>query len=324
MDLIQIIRKPIEDEMNRYTEVFDSYMVHSNLLLDEVLKRMSKRKGKMMRPILSLLTARLLGETNVKSIYTAATVEFFHTASLVHDDIVDESESRRGQESVNFSYGNKIAVLIGDFILANSLLCAVKTENIRLVEIISLAAQNLADGELLQLDNVRNTDISEEVYYDIIRNKTAALFAACAEGGAISVNASEEDVQTLKQFGETVGMCFQIRDDIFDYEKDYRTGKPSGNDMKEGKLTLPLIHTLFKMKDEEMFAIAYKIKEGTVSEEEVRTIVEFTKNNGGIDYAYVVMNEYAAKAKSLLSNFPDSDVKNALLAYVDYAINRYS
>ena len=323
MDLIQLITAPIEKDMDEYTRVFDSYMVHSNLLLNEVLKKIGSRKGKMMRPLLALLAARLLGEVSEKSIYTAATVEFFHTASLIHDDIVDESDSRRGLASVNFTYGNKVAVLIGDFLLANSLLCSVKTGNTRLVEIISIAAQNLADGELLQLDNVKNTEISEDIYYHIIRNKTAALFAACAEGGALSVGASESDIERLKSFGEIVGMCFQIRDDIFDYEKDSRIGKPYGNDMKEGKLTLPLIHVLFKMKDEEMFKIAYRIKEGNVTDDEIERIVEFTKINGGIDYAKKVMGEYAERAKALLSVYPDSDVKQSLISYVDYSITRY-
>lgn len=322
MDVLQEIRKPIEREMNQYRDVFDSYLVHTNPLLQQVLSKIGERKGKMMRPLLTLLCAKLFGEVNDNTILTAATFEFFHTASLVHDDVVDESEERRGQMSVNRAFGNQVAVLSGDFILANALLCASKTGSSRLVEIVSIAAQNLSNGELLQLNNVANQDVTEDVYFDIIKNKTAALFAACAEAGVMSVNGSEKDMRILHEFGEIIGICFQIRDDIFDYNDDAQIGKPTGNDMKEGKLTLPVIHALLSTGDAEMLELARKVKMGDVSSDEVSKLVEFTKENGGIDYAVKVMTEYAEKAKSLLSVYPDSDVKKSLELYVDFVIDR--
>lgn len=323
MDALQQIRKPIEAEMNRYKDVFDSYLVHANPILNEVLHSISQRKGKMMRPILTLLAAKMVGgEANTNSIYTAATFEFFHTASLVHDDVVDESEERRGQESVNNAYGNQVAVLVGDFILANALLCAAKTGSSELIEIVSTAAQDLACGELLQLNNVKNQEISETVYFEIIRNKTAALFAACAESGVMSVSSDKKVRRILHDFGECIGICFQIRDDIFDYHHDPSIGKPTGNDMKEGKLTLPVIHALLSTGNEEMLSLARKVKARQVSQDEIRVLVDFTKENGGINYAVETMNNYAQKAKDLLASFPSSDVKQALIAYVDYVIDR--
>lgn len=322
MDALKLIRQPIEEDMGRYKEVFDSYLTHSNTLLNEALNFVGERKGKMMRPILSMLSAKLFGDIDDKVISTAATFEFFHTASLIHDDIVDESDLRRGQASVNGVYDNKMAVLVGDFILACSLKCACATGDVRIVECVSDAAQRLANGELLQLHNVRNEAISEEVYFDIIKDKTAALFAACAESGARTAGASAEDVEIMRNFGEIIGICFQIRDDIFDYQADDSIGKPTGNDMKEGKLTLPVIHALFKVASDEMFDIAYKVKDGSVAPEEVERLVRFTKDNGGIDYAYEVMGRYASEAKAMLEKYPDSSVKSSLFNFIDYVIGR--
>lgn len=324
MDALQLIRQPIYEEMACYEQVFDSYLQSSNPILKIVLDGMKMRKGKMMRPMLTLLAAKMFSEEmNDHAIYAAATFEFFHTASLVHDDIVDESEERRGQQSVNHAYGNQVAVLVGDFLLANSLLCAAKTQSSRLIEIVSTAAQNLACGELLQLDNVNHTEMSEEVYFEIIKNKTAALFAACAEGGARSVFSDETAIQTMKTVGEYIGICFQIRDDIFDYDmNDAAIGKPTGNDMKEGKLTLPVIHALLTVGNDEVLALVQKVKTKNVTQEEINILVDFTKKNGGIDYAVMVMNDYAQKAKSLLDRFPSSDAKQALLTYIDYVIDR--
>lgn len=323
MDVLQYIRKPIESEMDTYRQVFDSYMVHTNPLLREVLATIANRKGKMMRPLLTLLAAKLIGgAVNEDSIYAAATFEFFHTASLIHDDVVDESAERRGQESVNSAFSNQVAVLVGDFILANALRCAAKTGSVDLVNSVSDAAQSLSSGELLQLHNVNNQTIDEVVYFDIIRNKTAALFAACAEAGALSVSSDKSVRRIMAQFGENVGICFQIRDDIFDYSSDAAIGKPTGNDMKEGKLTLPVIHAVLVSGSDEMLALARKVKSRMVSQAEIDTLVEFTKANGGIEYAEAVMNSYAQKAKDLLASFPDSDAKQALIAYVDYVIDR--
>lgn len=322
MDALKLIRQPIEEDMGRYKAIFDSHLSHSNTLLNEVLGFVGERNGKMMRPILTLLAAKLFGDIDSKVLNTAATFEFFHTASLIHDDIVDESEMRRGQPSVNGSYDNKMAVLVGDFILACALKCACVTGDVRLVEVVSDAAQRLANGELLQLRSVHNQKISEEVYFEIIKDKTAALFAACAESGARAAGAGADDVEKLKNFGEMIGICFQIRDDIFDYMQGDEIGKPTGNDMKEGKLTLPVIHALYKTNSEEMFEIARKVKNSVVTPEEVERLVQFTKDNGGIDYAIETMCVYAGKAKALLADYTDSSVKSALLSYVDYVLGR--
>lgn len=322
MNPLQQIRKPIEKEMERYGEVFDTCLRHKTPFLNEVLKMIGARKGKMMRPMLTLLSAKLFGEVGESAIYAAAAFEFFHTASLVHDDVVDESDRRRGQSSVNGAYGNKVAVLIGDYVLTNSLLNAAATGNLRFVEMVSVTAQKLVDGELLQLNSVHNTEISEDVYLNIIDNKTAALFASCCESGAVASGASDDDVANMRTFGTTIGRCFQIRDDMFDYEHDDSIGKPTGNDMKEGKLTLPVIYALKSKGDEDMFSLARKVKNGLASAEDIERLVIFTKESGGIEYAANVMNRYADDAKKLLDRYPDSEVKQSLIAFVDYVIAR--
>lgn len=309
--------------MEKYRVLFDSYLEHSDPLLHEVFVQISSRKGKMMRPVLTLLVTKLLGGTvDDKCLHTAATFEYLHTASLVHDDIVDESEQRRGDESVNYSYGNKVAVLVGDYLLSNALLCASKVGDVRLIGIVSRVAQALASGEILQLDNISNQSIEESVYFDIINRKTASLFSACAEAGALIASAGQDIVEMMFQFGHAVGMCFQVRDDIFDYGSNVSIGKPTGNDMKEGKLTLPLIYALNSAGNERMFSLAQKVKRGEVVQEEIDELVHFTRLNGGIDHAAEVMNDFACKAKSILAAFPESDVRDSLMLYVDYVIQR--
>ena len=323
MDIIKQIRRPIAEDMEKYKLLFDSYLQHSDPLLHEVFLNISSRKGKMMRPMLTLLVIRLLGGViDDKAMHTAATFEYFHTASLVHDDIVDESEQRRGVKSIHCSYGNKVAVLVGDYLLANGLLCASKVDSPRLVGIVSKAAQALASGEILQLSNVSNQSIDENVYYDIINRKTAALFSACSEAGALCASTDENVIQNMSLFGHYVGMCFQIRDDIFDYDTSADIGKPTGNDMKEGKLTLPLIYALNHSNDEYMQKLAHKVKSGEISDDEIDELVSFTRSNGGIEYAEHVMKTFADKAKDVISSYPDGDIKSSLMMYVDYVIKR--
>ena len=323
MDIIKQIRRPIAEDMEKYKLLFDSYLQHSDPLLHEVFLNISSRKGKMMRPMLTLLVIRLLGGViDDKAMHTAATFEYFHTASLVHDDIVDESEQRRGVKSIHCSYGNKVAVLVGDYLLANGLLCASKVDSPRLVGIVSKAAQALASGEILQLSNVSNQSIDENVYYDIINRKTAALFSACSEAGALRASTDENVIQNMSLFGHYVGMCFQIRDDIFDYDTSADIGKPTGNDMKEGKLTLPLIYALNHSNDEYMQKLAHKVKSGEISDDEIDELVSFARSNGGIEYAEHVMKTFADKAKDVLSSYPDGEIKSSLMMYVDYVIKR--
>lgn len=322
MAILDIIRKPITAELTLFREQFDARLSHTNPLLDQVLRGVGERKGKMMRPMLTLLAAKLFSEANERTLHTACAFEYFHTASLLHDDVVDESEKRRGEASVNAAFGNKVAVLVGDYILALALEEASLAESTRLVNIISHSSQELANGELLQLHNIRNYNLSEDVYFDIIRNKTAALFSGCAEAGAMSVGAQESDLQNLYAFGDLIGLCFQIRDDIFDYNNDESIGKPTGNDMKEGKLTLPAIYALNAAGNDEMLAIARKVKNSEVTAQEVERLVAFTKEKGGIEYAQRKMAELADKAKSLLDIYPDSDTKQALCAYADFVVGR--
>lgn len=323
MDIIKQIRRPIAEDMEKYKLLFDSYLQHSDPLLHEVFLNISSRKGKMMRPMLTLLVIRLLGGViDDKAMHTAATFEYFHTASLVHDDIVDESEQRRGVKSIHCSYGNKVAVLVGDYLLANGLLCASKVDSPRLVGIVSKAAQALASGEILQLSNVSNQSIDENVYYDIINRKTAALFSACSEAGALRASTDENVIQNMSLFGHYVGMCFQIRDDIFDYDTSADIGKPTGNDMKEGKLTLPIIYALNHSNDEYMQKLAHKVKSGEISDDEIDELVSFTRSNGGIEYAEHVMKTFADRAKDVLSSYPDGEIKSSLMMYVDYVIKR--
>ena len=323
MDALQQIRKPIEADMERYKQFFASRLQHSNPILSIILPMIGNRQGKMMRPILALLVAKLVGsEVNDNTIYSAATIEFLHTASLVHDDIVDESDQRRGQQSVNSAFGNKAAVLVGDYLLASSLFCSAMTNNPRVVAVMSEAAESLADGELLQLDTVQNESISEDTYYNIIKGKTASLFASCAQVAVLSVSSDEIVINRMREFGELIGICFQIRDDIFDYNNDVSIGKPTGNDMKEGKLTLPVIYAVLSSKREDMLELAKKVKRGDVTQEQIDELVRFTKEQGGIEYAQKAMCQFADKARSLLNCYPDSDVKQALETYVDFVVDR--
>jgi len=322
MDALELIRKPIIDEMQCFRNQFTEALHSTNPLLGLALTHVAKRTGKMMRPMLTLLSAKLFGDVNQNVYNAASAVELFHTASLLHDDVVDESEQRRGEPSINAAFSNKVAVLVGDYLLALSQYHASKSDSLRFLSIVSKAAQDLADGEILQLDNVANKDFSESVYYSIIRRKTAALFCACGESGALLAGAAESDIINLRLFGEYVGIVFQIRDDIFDYNDDKNIGKPTGNDMKEGKLTLPVLYALNSTSDESMKELALKVKSGDVTESEIAELISFTKRVGGIEYAEQIMAEYAQKAKNLLSIYPDSDTKQALNAYVDYVVGR--
>ena len=259
MDSISLIRTPIEAELRDFKELFDSSLSSSNALLDSVVSHIRQRNGKMMRPILVLLVARLYGAVCPSTLHAAVSLELLHTASLVHDDVVDESTERRGQLSVNAIFNNKVAVLTGDYLLATSLVHAELTNSHRIIQLVSTLGQDLADGELLQLSNVSNHSFSEEVYFDVIRKKTAALFAACTKAAAFSVGVGEGEAELARLLGEYIGICFQIKDDIFDYFDNREIGKPTGNDMLEGKLTLPALYVLNTTKNDEAQELAIKV-----------------------------------------------------------------
>lgn len=276
-----------------------------------------------MRPMLILLIAKNYGGISSVTQHSAVGLELLHTASLVHDDVVDESKERRGQASVNAEYNNKVAVLVGDYVLSTALLNVAVTNNTHIVQSLAELGRTLSNGEILQLSNIQNSEFSEEVYYEVIKMKTAALFEACCEIGAMSANATEEDLEKAKTFGRNLGIIFQIRDDIFDYYDSKEIGKPTGNDMSEGKLTLPVLYALNSTHDSEMEEIARKVKSRDVSQEEISRLVAFTKANGGIEYAEQKMLELRTQClKFIDAESVTEEIRIALTAYIDYVIQR--
>ena len=324
MDYLSIIREPITAELSDFIRMFNHSLEHENGLLQQALDHIRQRAGKRMRPILILLMARNYGSVTDVTQHAAVGLELLHTASLVHDDVVDESRERRGQESVNALYDNKVAVLVGDYILSTALLNVSYTHSEKIVRYLAELGRTLSDGEILQLSSIDNEEISEETYYNIIKNKTAALFEACSAIGALSAGASDVEVERAKLFGRQLGIIFQIRDDIFDYYNDEKEiGKPTGNDMTEGKLTLPVIYALRHTGDKAMLELAHKVKNHTISSDEIKTLVDFTISNGGIEYADKCMWEFHAKAEEFLNNdVRDEAIRKSLHAYLDFVIKR--
>ena len=323
MNPLQTITQPIQQEFDNFVRLFNNTLSHSDGLLESVLSHIRKQGGKRMRPILLMLMAKNYGAVTEVTQYAAVGLELLHTASLVHDDVVDESEERRGQASVNAEYNNKVAVLVGDYILSTALLNVSKTGNLRIVEYLSELGRTLAAGEILQLSNIQNQEFSEDVYYQIIKNKTAALFEACAAIGALSVGADEKAVKKAGEFGQNLGIMFQIRDDIFDYFDSKDIGKPTGNDMAEGKLTLPVIYALNASHYESMLTLAKKVKAGTINTDEIAVLVDFTKQKGGIEYAEKRMQDYRSLCMTYIdSNVREPQIAASLSAYVDYIIKR--
>ena len=322
MDYLATIRRPIATEMNDFVVLFNESLTHGDGLLEHVLSHIRKRGGKRMRPMLILLSAKNYGEVSEVTQNAALGLELLHTASLVHDDVVDESSERRGQASVNASYDNKVAVLVGDYILSTALLRVALSNNHQIVQQLAELGRTLAAGEILQLSNISNQEISEDVYYQVIDKKTAVLFEACAGLGAISVGVNNEEVEKAKKFGHNIGMIFQIRDDIFDYYDSKEIGKPTGNDMTEGKLTLPVIYALKHSGFDSMMTLAKKVKSGTINADEIAVLVEFTKQSGGIEYAERKMEEFAKEAQKYIDECVKPELKSAYTAYLDYVIQR--
>lgn len=309
--------------MGDFNALFDHSLSHTDGMLSQALAHIRQKTGKRMRPMLILLMARNYGAVTDSTLNAAVGLELLHTASLVHDDVVDESGERRGQASLNATYNNKVAVLVGDYLLSTALLHVAYTGNKQIVQYLAALGRTLASGEILQLSNIRSQGISEDVYYQVIRQKTAALFEACCAIGALSAGAAEADIVAAKEFGCNLGMIFQIRDDIFDYFESADIGKPTGNDMAEGKLTLPVIYALNTVGDEAMFALARKVKEGTVTADEIAVLVDFTKKNGGIEYAQRRMDELRMQCDAFIrGSVGDREIGDALTAYVDFVIRR--
>lgn len=323
MDFLSVIKQPISNELAAFIDLFNSTLEHEYGLLQNVLDHIRQRGGKRMRPMLILLIAKNYGGVNMVTQNAAVGLELLHTASLVHDDVVDESDERRGQASVNASYNNKVAVLVGDFILSSALLRVSETSNKTIIRKLAKLGQTLSAGEVLQLTNIDNEEISEDVYYQVIKQKTAALFEACCEMGALSAGVDENDLSEIREFGSNLGLAFQIRDDIFDYYESSEIGKPTGNDMAEGKLTLPVIYALKSTGDERMMELARKVKKHTITTDEIADLVAFTKENGGIEYAEQKMRYFHDLGVDFIEkNVNSEDIKTALTAYLDYIVLR--
>ena len=323
MDFLSQIKQPIETELSEFIELFNQSLSHDEGLLSQALQHIRQRGGKRMRPILILLLAKSFGQITKVTQHAAVGLELLHTASLVHDDVVDESDERRGQASVNANYDNKVAVLVGDYILSTALLSVSYTHTERIVHDLAQLGRTLSDGEILQLTNISRQEISEEVYFEVIKRKTAALFETCAGIGALSAGASDDDVQQAKKFGQNIGIIFQIRDDIFDYYDSKDIGKPTGNDMAEGKLTLPVIYALTQERNEAMDKLARKVKTGTVSPDEIATLVQFAKEKGGIDYAERRMRDFHLEAQRFIdTRIQDATMRQSLHAYLNFVMQR--
>jgi len=322
MSFIEIIKRPILAEMQMFEKTFGEALSTDNPLLLSVNDYVLQKSGKQLRPMLVLLTAKLCGEVNKSTIFGALSLELLHTASLIHDDVVDDTLERRGKPSINARWTNKIAILSGDYILSKSLGCATKTDNLPILKSIANIGMQLSDGELLQLVNAQFSETAEANYFTIIRKKTALLFSTCTEVGGLSVNANEESLVHLRNFGEYLGICFQIKDDVFDYSENLKIGKPTGNDIRDGKVTLPLIYALLNTQGDEREKVLSMIDNREFSLENIQFITRFALENGGVEYALTQMELFKNKAIEELNGFDDSDVKNSLIKCAEYTASR--
>ena len=323
MNTVEQIKRPILAEMELFEEKFKDAMLSKVPLLNRITYYIVRRKGKQMRPMFVFLVAKMVsnGGFDERTYRGAAIVELIHTATLVHDDVVDDSNRRRGFFSINALWKNKIAVLVGDFLLSKGLLLSIDNGDFDLLKLISIAVLEMSEGELLQIEKARKLDITEGVYFDIIRKKTATLIATCCGIGAASVGANQEKIHQMRKFGEYIGIAFQIKDDLFDYS-DAKIGKPTGIDIKEQKMTLPLIYTLNNCSKKERSWLINSIKKHNKDKKRVKEIISFVKSNGGIEYTTLKMEEYIQKATALLENFPTSKYKTSLLKMIGYVVER--
>ena len=318
---VKEMMKPIESEMTEFEIRFRQSMKSTVPLLDKITHYIIRRKGKQMRPMFIFLTAKMLGTMNDRVYDAASLVELLHTATLVHDDVVDDANERRGFFSVNALWKNKIAVLVGDFMLSKVLLLSIEKNNLRLLEIVARAVREMSEGELLQIEKARKLDITEEIYFEVIRQKTASLIATCCEGGAVAVD-REDMAPTMRQFGELVGLAFQIKDDIFDYGTPDNIGKPTGIDIRERKMTLPLIYTLNTASIEVKRELINIIKNKNEDPTYVNRAIELVIAHGGIEYAHAKMMELKTQALALLTEIPDSEAKRSIIGLVEYTTFR--
>src|SRR4030042_1431480 len=322
MSVLDDIRKPVEKEMGEFESYFSRTMKSNIPLLKIILNYILRRKGKQMRPLLVFLTARLNGEIAEPTYIAATCIELLHTASLVHDDVVDEARERRGALSVNALWNSKIAVLLGDYLLSTGMHICIEKSRYDMLEIIMEAVKAMAEGELLQLQKSRKLNIKEDDYYKIIISKTAALISACTATGARSVTEDPDTIQLMKDFGENIGIAFQIRDDILDYEANGLTGKITGNDIKERKITLPLINSLELASSLQKRHILSIVRSRKKTKSEINEAIDFVRSSGGLEYAELKMNQYRDKALAILDSYPESEVKDSLRKFVNYTTSR--
>jgi len=323
MSTVDKIKAPIKVEMEKFEPFFRSSMQTKVPLLNVIMNYILRRKGKQMRPMFVFLTSKMLRDNVQDATYTAAAlIELLHTATLIHDDVVDEAYERRGFFSINALWKSKISVLVGDYLLSKGLLLAVDNNEYDLLKIVSVAVKEMSEGELLQIQQSRKLNITEEIYTDIIRKKTAALIAACTASGAKSAGSDDEIVEKMRMFGENVGMAFQIKDDLLDYQNNGSIGKPSGNDIKEKKLTLPIIHVLRNATAADKKRILSIVKRHNKNKRKVQEVIDFVIANGGLDYAIDKMHEYQRKALDLVKEFPENESKQSMIELVNYVVER--
>jgi octaprenyl-diphosphate synthase len=320
---VEQIKQPIQKEMEFFELKFKASMISNVSLLNRITHYIVRRKGKQMRPMFVFLVAKMVsdGDFKEKTYRGASIIELIHTGSLVHDDVVDDSNRRRGFFSLNALWKNKIAVLVGDYLFSKSLLLSIDNDDFDLLKLISIALKEMVEGELLQIEKARQLNITEDVYFEIIRQKTATLIAACCGIGAASVGSGHEEVEKMRKFGQLIGIAFQIKDDLFDYT-DEKIGKPTGIDIKEQKMTLPLIYTLNHCSKKERSWLINSVKNYNKDKIRVKEVIDFVKKSGGIEYTVQKMKEYRQNALNILDSYPESEYKNSLITMVNYVIER--
>ena len=322
MSTFQSIQQSIAPELEMLNQRIANTLTSPNALMNQVIEGYLKSKGKQIRPIIVILSAKLLGEVNENVISAATAVELLHNATLIHDDVVDDTKLRRGQATINNIWDNHIAVLVGDFFLSSALLQAIETDDIKIIKSITNLGKLLSIGEIDQIYNARYHTLNEDAYFETIYRKTASLFVSCVEVGAFAVKASDDDTEKLSKVARLLGLCFQIKDDIFDYFNDEKIGKPTGNDLREGKITLPLLHVLLNESlplHDEMLALS---KKEILDTNEINTLIEYAKQHSGIEYAYDTMQRLRDEAVEIISQFPTSQTRDHFIAIIDYIISR--
>lgn len=318
------IRELISSDLERLQKIIKQSLSSNSPLLNEIVDKYLETKGKQIRPIIVVLSAKFFGaEVSDGVLCGAASVELLHNASLIHDDVIDETKQRRGHDTINNTWDNHIAVLVGDFFVSNALACAIRTNDFRVISTISELGKELSTGEIDQIDVAKHHSIDEQTYFSIINKKTASLFQSCVKVGGYSVGASDIDIANLSKFVELLGLSFQIKDDIFDYFKDDAIGKPTGNDLREGKVTLPLIYALSRTESPRHGEMRRLADSDSLTTEQIETLIDFAKAEGGIEYAYATMERLRAEARSILEPYPDNEAKRAFLSLFDYIIKRH-